>query len=162
MTKSSKTPKKLLNKIEEYKETEKLTQWDDKSIQRECRRLEKELSIERIEPKEYKLLRKISEDLKIGEKPNLEAAARYAGYPDWKVKRPETAILRNIPNALFNELVGINRNEIEMELVKVMKQDEDLSAKNRALDLATKITGMNEPDRGFQINIVSSGITVAD
>lgn len=154
--------KALLNKIEKYKKSIGLTQWDDKSIARECRRLEEKLGIERIEPKEYKMLRKISEDLKIGEKVDLSSAARWAGYPEWKVKRPETAILRDIDNGLFNELVGINRNEIEMELVKVMKQDENLSAKNKAIDMAARITGMSETDKGFQINIVNDGITVAD
>ena len=156
------TKERLHNKIKEYKDSMALTVWDDKSIARECRRLEEKLSIERIEPKQYKMLRKIAEDLKIGEKVDLSAAARWAGYPDWKVKRPETAILRDIPNALFNELVGINRNEIEMELVKVMKQDDDLAAKNRAIDLAAKITGMSEPEKGLQVNILNSGVTVAD
>ena len=153
---------KLLDKIAAYKKSSGLNNWDDKSISRECRRLEDKLSIERVEPKQYKMLRKIAEDLRIGEKVNLEAAARYAGYPDWQAKRPETAILRNIEPALFSELVGINRNEIEMELMKVMKQDEDLSAKNKALDLASKIAGMSAPEKGFQINIVNDGITVAD
>jgi hypothetical protein len=156
------TKKPLLNKIKAYKESMGLTQWDDKSISRECRRLEKKLDIERIEPKQYKILRKISEDLKLGENVDLSAAARWAGYPDWKVKRPETAILRNIDNRLFNEIVGINRNEIEMELMKVLKQDDNLTAKNRAIDLAARITGMSEPEKGFQINIVNDGITVAD
>lgn len=152
----------LLKKIENYKKSMSLTVWDDKSISRECRRLEAKLGVERIEPKQYKMLRKIAEDLKIGEKPDLSAAARSAGYPDWQVKRPETAILRNIPNALFNEIVGINRNEIEMELMKVLKQDDNLSAKNKAIEMAARITGMSEPDKGFQINIVNDGITVAD
>jgi hypothetical protein len=58
--------------------------------------------------------------------------------------------------------VGINRNEIEMELMKVLKQDDNLTAKNRAIELAARITGMSEPDKGFQINIVNDGITVAD
>lgn len=152
----------LLNKIKAYKEATGLTKWDDKSISRECRRLENKLGIERIEPKQYKMLRKIAEDLKIGEDVDLSAAARWAGYPDWQVKRPETSILRNIDNRLFNELVGINRNEIEMELMKVLKQDDNLAAKNKAIDLAARISGMSEPDKGFQINIVNDGITVAD
>jgi hypothetical protein len=152
----------LLNKIKAYKEATGLTKWDDKSISRECRRLENKLGVERIEPKQYKMLRKIAEDLKIGEDVDLSAAARWAGYPDWQVKRPETSILRNIDNRLFNELVGINRNEIEMELMKVLKQDDNLAAKNKAIDLAARISGMSEPDKGFQINIVNDGITVAD
>lgn len=152
----------LSKKIEAYKGSMSLTKWDDQSISNECRRLEEKLGIDRIQPKEYKMLRKIAEDLKIGEKVDLSAAARWAGYPDWKVKRPETAILRDIPNALFNELVGINRNEIEMELVKVLKQDENLSAKNKAIDMAARITGMSEPEKGTQVNIVTGGLTVAD
>ena len=152
----------LLNKISEYHKTMGLSKWDDKSISGECRRLEKKLSLERIEPKQYKMLRKIAEDLKIGEKVDLSAAARWAGYPDWKVRQPETSILRDIPNSLFNELVGINRNEIEMELVKVLKQDENLSAKNKAIDLAARITGMSEPEKGTQVNIVTGGLTVSD
>jgi hypothetical protein len=63
---------------------------------------------------------------------------------------------------LFEEIVGINQNEIQMELVKVMKQDEDLSAKNRAIDLAARIAGMKEPDNSVQVNIVNDGITLAD
>jgi hypothetical protein len=153
---------KLLNKIEEYKKVTNSTRWDDKSIARECRRLESKLGIARVEPKQFKMLRKISEDMKLGTKVDLEAAARWAGYPEWKVKQPETTILRNIDNSLFNEIVGINRNEIQMELVKVLKQDENLSAKNRAIELAARITGMSEPDKGFQINIINDGITVAD
>ena len=154
--------KVLKNKIEAYHKSTALTQWDDKSISRECRRLEKKLSIERIEPKQYKMLRKIAEDLKLGDQTDLAAAARGAGYPEWQVKRPETAILRNIENALFNEIVGINRNEIQMELVKVMKQDANLSAKNKAIEMAARITGMSEPEKGFQINIQNNGVSVAD
>jgi hypothetical protein len=37
-----------------------------------------------------------------------------------------------------------------------------LAAKNKAIDLAARISGMSEPDKGFQINIVNDGITVAD
>lgn len=152
----------LSRKIELYKASVGLTKWDDKSISGECRRLESKLGIERVEPKQYKMLRKIAEDLKIGEKVDLSAAARWAGYPDWKVRQPETSILRDIPNALFNELVGINRNEIEMELVKVMKQDENLAAKNKAIDMGLRVTGMMEPDKGTQVNIVTGGLTVSD
>jgi hypothetical protein len=154
--------KSLEVKIKEYKQSTALTQWDDKSISKECRRLEQKLGIERIEPKQYKMLRKIGEDLKLGEEVDLSAAARWAGYPEWKVKRPETAILRSIDSSLFTEIVGINRNEIEMELLKVLRQDENLTAKNRAIELAARITGMSEPEKGFQINIVNDGITVAD
>jgi len=149
-------------KIKGYKASQGLSKWDEKSISRECRRLEEKLSLDRVEPKQYKMLRKISEDLKVGEKTDLQAAARWAGYPEWKVKRPETAILRDIDSALFTELVGINRNEIEMELVKVIRQDENLAAKNKALDLASKITGMSESEKGVQVNIVNGGMTVAD
>ena len=152
----------LLPKIHAYKKSQGLTTWDDKSISRECRKLEKELDIEKVEPKQYKILRKISEGLKIGEKVDLSAAARWAGYPDWKVKRPEATILRSIDPALFNRLVGINRNEIEMELMKVLKQDDNLSAKNKAIDLAARITGMSEPDKGVQVLIANVGATVAD
>jgi hypothetical protein len=154
----------LDRKIELYKKSLSLTTWDDTSISRECRRLEEKLGMQKlaIEPKQYKMLRKIAEDLKVGERPDLSAAARWAGYPDWKVKRPETSILRDIDPRLFEEIVGINQNEIQMELVKVMKQDEDLSAKNRAIDLAAKIVGMKEPDNSVQVNIVNDGITLAD
>lgn len=152
----------LLDKIKLYKKSHALSGWDDKAISRECRRLEEKLGIARVEPKQYKMLRRISESLKVGDKVDLEAAARWAGYPDWQVRQPEISILRNIDNSLFNELVGINRNEIQIELLKVMKQDEDLSAKNKALDLASKISGMSAPEKGFQINIVNDGITVAD
>ena len=152
----------LENKIKHYKKSISLTTWDDKSISRECRRLEKKLGIDKIEPKEYKILRKIGEDLKNGNDPDLSAAARYAGYPDWKVKRPETTILREIDSALFSELVGVHRNEIEMELIKVLKQDDNLAAKNKALDMALKVAGMSEPDKAFQVNIVNGGMTVAD
>ena len=153
---------KWQTKVEQYKKNMGLTKWDGKSISRECRRLEKELGIERIEPKQYKMLRKIAESLKIGEDPDLAAAARWAGYPDWQVKSPETTILRNIDNALFNKIVGIDRNEIQIELLKVMKQDENLSAKNKAIEMAAKITGMSEPEKGFQVNILNGGVTVAD
>ena len=152
----------LSNKIQEYKENTGLSKWDDKSIQGECRRLEEKLGVDKIEPKEYKILRKISEELKLGERVDLSAAARWAGYPEWKVKRPETTILRDIDNRLFSEIVGINRNEIEMELMKVLKQDENLTAKNRAIELAARITGMSEPEKGTQVNIVTGGLTVSD
>lgn len=152
----------LAKKIIAYKKSLGLTEWDEKSIARECRRLETKLSINRIEPKQYKMLRKISEDLKLGTKVDLSAAARWAGYPDWKVKRPETAILRDIDSSLFEEIVGINRNEIQMELVKVMKQDSNLSAKNKAIELAARITGMSDAEKGVQVNILNGGVTVAD
>lgn len=79
----------LLKKIESYKKSLALSGWDEKSVARECRRLEDKLNIERIEPKQYKMLRKISEDLKVGETPNLEAIARWAGFPEWQVKQPD-------------------------------------------------------------------------
>lgn len=152
----------LNSKIKAYKESQGLTTWDEKSISRECRRLENELGVEKIAPKQYKMLRKINEELKLGNEPDLSAIARWAGYPEWKVKRPETTILRDIDNKVFSKLVGLNKNEIEMELVKVIRQDENLAAKNKALDLASKIVGMSEQDKGFQVNIVNGGMTVAD
>jgi|GEM_PF-3981681 len=153
----------LTKKIESYKVSSGSSKWDDKSISRECKRLTEKLSLDKpIEPKEYKMLRFIGEGLKVGEKVDLSAAARKAGFPEWKVKSPETMILRDIPNVLFNELVGINRNEIEMELVKVMKQDENLAAKNKAIEMGLRVTGMMEPEKGNQINILNGGVTVSD
>jgi len=152
----------LSSKIKAYKESQGTTSWDDKSISRECRRLEKELHVTKIEPKEYKFLRRVGEELKLGESPDLAAAARWAGYPEWKVKRPETTIMRDIEPVLFTKLVGLNKNEIEIELLKVMRQDENLSAKNKALDMALKVAGMSEPEKGVQVNIVNGGLTVAD
>lgn len=152
----------LHKKIAAYKKSQGMNTWDTKSISRECRRLEKEFSIDRVEPRQYKILQKIASEVKLGDKIDLEAIARWAGYPDWMAKRVETTILRNIDPILFTKIVGINRNEVEMELVKVMKQDENLSAKNKALDLASRIVGMNEGDKGVQVNIVNDGITVAD
>lgn len=151
----------LLNKIEAYKKSTGLTLNDSKSISRKCRQMSDEMGIS-IEPKEYRMLNMIAEALKLNEKLDLTVIAKKAGYPEWRAKRPETEILRDIDPALFTRIVGINRNEIEMELVKVMKQDANLSAKNKALDLASRIAGMNEPDKGVQVNIVNDGITVAD
>lgn len=145
-------------KIEEYKKTRGIDTWEKNAITRECRRLEKKLGVIKVEPKEYRLLKRIAEEAKLGKTIDLPAICRWAGYPDWKCKRPETSILRNIDGKLFDELAGLNRNEIVLELNKVIKQDNDLSAKNRAIELASKITGMSEPDKGTQVNIVAGGI----
>lgn len=150
----------VTKKIAEYKKSSGIVGWEKGAIGNECRRLEKKLGIPKVEPKEYRLLKRISEEAKIGKELDLAALARWAGYPVWKCKRPETSIMRNIDDKLFNELVGLNRNEIQLELLKIMKQDEDLSAKNKAIDLASKIVGMSEPDKGTQVNIVAGGIKI--
>ena len=150
----------VATKIAEYKQSRGITTWEKDAVSRECRRLEKDLNIVKVEPKEYRLLRRINKEAKIGKALDLPSIARWAGFPEWKCKNPEFSIMRNIDNKLFSELVGISRNEIEFELSKVMKQDEDLSAKNRALDLGSKITGMSEPDKGTQVNIVAGGIQI--
>ncbi len=156
--------KALQEKINEYKEylneTNPISK--DKTIQRECKRLEIKLGIDRIEPKEYKLLIELAEGMKLSNTLNLTDIARRAGYPEWRTKKVETTILRDINPTLFRELVGINRNEIEYELSKIIKQDNNLTAKNRAIELASKITGLSEPEKGVQINIVNSGLTVSD
>lgn len=152
----------MLKKIDSYKKSVNLTKWDDKSIAGACRKLEEELGIDRVEPKQYKMLQKIANEVRVGTKVDLAAAARWAGYPEWKVRQPETSILRDIDTRLFTKIVGIDRNEIQIELRKVIKQDDNLAAKNKALELGARITGMSEPEKGVQINIVNDGITVAD
>ena len=156
--------KALQEKINEYKkylnESDRISK--DKTIQRECKRLQIKLGIDRIEPKEYKLLIELAERMKLSNELNLTDIAKRAGYPEWRTKKVETTILRDINPTLFRELVGINRNEIEYELSKIIKQDSNLTAKNRAIELASKITGLSEPENRLQINIVNSGLTVSD
>lgn len=156
--------KALQEKINEYKkylnESNRISK--DKTIQRECKRLQIKLGIDRIEPKEYKLLIELAERMKLSNELNLTDIAKRAGYPEWRTKKVETTILRDINPTLFRELVGINRNEIEYELSKIIKQDSNLTAKNRAIELASKITGLSEPENRLQINIVNSGLTVSD
>ena len=156
--------KALQEKINEYKKYLEDTSCisKDKTIQRQCKRLESKLGIERIEPKEYKLLIELSDRMKLGTELNLTDIAKRAGYPEWRTKKVETTILRDIDPILFRELVGINRNEIEYELSKMIRQDSNLTAKNRAIELASRITGLSEPEKGVQINIVNSGVTVSD
>ena len=153
--------KKLAEKIGRYKKSLSLSNWDRSVLHRECRRLEKKLGVERILPKEYVFLRKIRESLVSGDDINLKLLAEASGYPRWQASRPEVTILRDISPKLYKEMVGFDEKDVEMELVKLMKQDDDLGVKARALDLATKILGMQGEEKGVQINVVGA-IEVAD
>ena len=57
-----------------------------------------------------------------------------------------------VPDELFEEMIGVSRKDIKLELSKVMKQDEDLSAKNQALKLASQITGLTDTE-GVRIQV---------
>jgi len=153
--------KKLADKIVRYKKSLSLSKWDRSVLQRECRRLEKKLGVERILPREYVFLRKIRESLVSGDNVNLKLLAQASGYPEWQWSRPDVTILRNISPKLYKEMVGFDEKDVQTELVKLMKQDDDLGVKARALDLATKILGMQSEDKGVQINVVGA-IEVAD
>ena len=132
----------LERKLSEYKAGLGLTSWDRTILTRECRRLEEKLGIERIEPKAYVFLRKIADQVALEREVNLGRLARDSGYPEWKAARPEVAILRDIDDKLFSEIVGISRKDVEFQLLKVLKQDKDLGSKMRALELASKVMGM--------------------
>lgn len=153
--------KALKTKIEAYKESTSLSKWEKDVLSRECRRLEKKLDLKKVEPKQYLFLKQISEHLKLGETMNLPELAKSAGYSRIKAKNPGTMILKDIDGKLFSEIVGFSPKDVEFELIKVLKQDSDLSAKMRALELASKITGMQE-DKGTQIQINTLGIELSD
>jgi len=153
--------RELERKLSEYKASVGLSGWDRVVLGRECRRLEEKLGIERIEPKAYIFLRKIADEVSLEREVNLSRLAKESGYPEWKASRPEVAILRDIDDKLFSEIVGISRKDVEFQLMKVLKQDKDLGSKMRALELASKVMGMSESDGKVQIQ-VNSGISISE
>jgi hypothetical protein len=149
--------KKLGRKIEAYKLSLVTSDREDRDYGKACRELERQLGIERVEPREYRFLHGIAESLQRNERVDLKKLASDAGYPRWMCAKPETAILRGIDDKLFDAILGIDRKLIQRELRKMVEQDGDSTAKMRAIELASRIMGMQDGDSTkIQINFPSS------
>lgn len=131
-------------------------------IEGEVAKLEEKLGIE-ILPREYVFLNKIRDSMGLGKRPDLKAMALQSGYGVREAENPEMSILRNVDPKLMSEVLGFNRGDVERELVKIMKQDEDLSAKIRAIEIAAKVTGMMQQEgTKIQINSGFTGFKLGD
>jgi len=142
----------LREKIARYKASLKVTRTDIELTRVACRSLEERLGIDKIEPKEYRFLQAIALNLELGKKIDLHQLALSVGYTKWQAEKPESNILRAIDDKVFDAIIGVDRKMIHSELRKIIGQDEDMSSKMRAIELATKITGMQESD-GTKIQI---------
>jgi hypothetical protein len=118
------------------------------------------LGIKEIPPRQYLFLRKIAEKLRLGEVLDLRELARTSGYPTHQAAHPANLILKHVDDKVFSAVVGFSSKDVEYELMKVIKQDVDLSAKMRALDLGSKILGMTNDDTKFQIQIANLPVTL--
>ncbi len=154
-------PPDVAVKIAAYKLANTLPSWKKDAISRECRSLEKKLGVSHIPRRQYVFLRKIAETMKIGDDLDLTQFALDSGYSRTRAENPAAMILKNIPDKVYSELVGFSRKDVEFELTKIMRQDDDLPAKMRALELAAKITGITDEGK-IQVQINTLGFTVAD
>jgi len=151
----------LLAKLQRYVNSMGISQGDRVHVVAECRRLERKLDIRVIQPREYVFLAKMREAIINGMKPDLKTMAIQSGYSIREATEPEVTILRDIPQPLLSEMIGFSQSDIETELVKIMKQDDDLSAKIRAIEVASKILGVLKDDKAVKIQI-NSGIKLGD
>lgn len=147
----------LLDKLQRYINSMGISRNEKNHVERECRRLQEKLEIKSISPREYVFLNKIRESMTLGRKADLKTMALQSGYGLREANEPEITILRDIPPALMSEILGFNRGDIESELVKVMKQDNDLSAKIRAIEVAARIIGTLSDEKGVKIQINNTG-----
>ena len=145
----------VASKIEEYKRSRGLSTSERAVISKECRRLSKDLGIKQIPPRQYLFLRKIAEKLRLGQTLDLRELAKTSGYPQHQASHPQNLILKHIDDKVFSAIVGFSSKDVEYELMKVIKQDVDLSAKMRALDLATKVLGMTDDNVKVQVQIAN-------
>lgn len=142
----------LKEKIKRYKESLKVTKSSIELTRVACRNLEERLGVEKIEPKEYRFLQDIALSLELGKRIDLRQIALKAGYTKWQSEKPVSNILRAIDDKVFDAIIGVDRKMIHQELRKIINQDDDMSAKMRALELASKITGMQDSE-GTKIQI---------
>jgi len=146
----------LKKKIQRYKESLKVTKSDIELTRVACRSLEERLGVKKIEPKEYRFLQAIALNLELGKRIDLKQLALSVGYTKWQAQKPESNILRAIDDKVFDAIIGVDRKTIHQELRKVISQDEDMGSKMRAIELASKITGMQDSDgTKIQINFPS-------
>lgn len=152
----------LKEKIDAYAMSLMDKKYEEEDTRKACRYLEQKLDIETVEPRMYRFLHAISETLEKGKSVDLSKLARRAGYPRWMASKPETAILRNIDDKLFDEIIGIDRKLIQRELRKMVEQDDEPAVKMRALELSSKIMGMQESEgTKVQVNFPSN-VTLGD
>lgn len=152
----------IKNKLDRYKDSKiSAYEYDRQVVLAECSRLQKKLKIKSVERREYILLKSLRETLESGGRVDVVNMAIRAGYPARKTRQLGSSVMKTIPDKLFDEIIGVSRRDIKLELSKVMKQDEDLAAKNRALELASKITGLSEPEGTVKLQI-NQAFEVAD
>jgi len=153
--------KNLETKLALFKKSQLMKDYDKLSIDKECKRLEEKLKIPKIQRKELLFLKLLGDKTALGQEVNLSEIARQSGYKKSDASSPVPSIIKNIDPRLFSEVVGFGRSDIEFQLARIIRQDKDLTAKMRALELAAKIMGLNEdkPSVAIQIN---SGLQVAD
>ncbi len=153
-------PPSVARKLDEYKRSRAMTTTERSVISKECTRLAKKVGVERIYPRQYLFLRKIAEKLRLGETLDLRELARSSGYPEHACRHPQSLILKHIDDRVFNAIVGFSGKDVQYELMKLVKQDVDLSAKMRALELSSKILGLMDDTSKVQIQIANLPVTL--
>lgn len=132
----------------------------DMKVKGEIERLGRKLGIS-VKPREYIFLSKVRKLIAEGAKVDYREVALSSGYQIEESTNPEISIMSKIDPKLMTEMLGFNRGDVEREMIKVMKQDTDLVAKMRALELAGKMIGMMGDEKGVQINF-NTGIKLGD
>jgi hypothetical protein len=143
----------LRDKVARFRKHRVLKNYDYKIVWDECARLKKELGLEEVTRREYILLRNIREALDKGDSINVIEMAIDAGYPEKVTKEVGTNILARIPDKLFEAMIGVTRRDIHRNLREIIEQRDDMGARMRALELASKITGMSEADGTVKIQV---------
>lgn len=149
----------LAEKMERYIVSLGLAGSDDK-VKRETLRLSRKLGIS-VKGREYIFLSKVRKLIAEGAKVDYREVALSSGYMIEDSTNPEISIMSKIDPKLMTEMLGFNKGDVEREMIKVMKQDTDLVAKMRALELAGKMIGMLGDEKGVSINF-NTGIKLGD
>jgi len=139
-------------KLESWRRSRQSGKLNRLAISKRCEALERDVGV-RIEPRCYKFLHGIAEELGRGREPDMRVLALEAGYARHMARNARTEILRRVDDRIFEAIVGISRQDVHMELGKMIGQDADLSLKMRGLELASKVTGMQGGDGEVGVNI---------
>ena len=120
------------------------------------------LGMEKIDAKQYKLLILVRDNVKVGDVVDYEKLALEAGYGKVQAHEMGIRLLSSVDDRLFEEILGVGKKDVFIELKKVLRQDDDLGMKVRAAETLAKITGLME-ERGNKVEIkMAQGLKLAD
>ena len=138
----------------------KTYQW--KACLKESKRIAELLDCPAPTPREYMFLKELRKRVVRGKDLDMEKIARKVGYTKYAADKVEERVLKKIDPRFFAHVVGVGEADLELQMAKMIFQDEDKNAKAQFCRLYAAIKGKMTPSAVAGVQIVLPKIDIKD